>query len=113
MINSLPDRVDRILLHNEGRGDQMLLALSERSSNATVRLLALGVLWADGSGRTTGTVSLALRRATRFQMARLVYEMLRDGLCLQSQVPYWLNSQPIERYMTNRKAAVPLVVASR
>jgi hypothetical protein len=72
-----------------------LIHLQQSSDDFTVRLIAQGVLWADDTGRTTGTVSMALRRATGWQAAQLVAAMLRDGLDLPAPVPAWLNANAL------------------
>ncbi len=95
VLNTLESKADRLFLHRAERAEDMLQALAQRSADFTVSWLAQGALWADTTGRTTGTVSLALRKATKFQAARLIHAMLRDGLTTQAQVPSWLNANAL------------------
>ena len=74
-----------------GQAGGQTVILGDFSSDFRIRLLAQGILWADGTGRTNGTFSIALRNATPWQAARLVAAMAADGLELQSEVPAWLN----------------------
>jgi len=78
------------------RGMTQLGFLGNISSDFTVSLLAQGVFYADTTGRTTGTVAMALRRSTPWQAAQLIAAMLRDGLTLQCEVPAWLNEHALE-----------------
>jgi hypothetical protein len=78
-----------------GQGLAQLVCLQDFSTDFTVKLLALGVTWADDTGRTTGTLSMALRKATPWQAAQLVAAMAKAGLRLQSQVPAWLNQNAL------------------
>lgn len=78
------------------RGLAQLGFLGNISTDYTVQQLAQGVFYADYTCRTTGTVSMALRRATPWQAAQLIAGMLRDGLGLQSEVAAWLNQHAME-----------------
>jgi hypothetical protein len=78
-----------------GGAQQQLINLDRNSSNMNVKQLAYGVLYADSTGRTTGTVSMALRRATPWQAAQLIAAMTRDELETISQVPAWMNSKAL------------------
>lgn len=78
------------------RGLTQLGFLGNISTDYTVQQLAQGVFYADYTCRTTGTVSMALRRATPWQAAQLIAGMLRDGLGLQSEVAAWLNQHAME-----------------
>lgn len=78
-----------------GWAEQQLRRLDQQSDNFAVRTLAYGVLYADSTGRTTGTVSMALRRATPWQAAQLIAAMSKDGLSLSSEVAAWLNSKAL------------------
>lgn len=77
------------------RGLTQLGFLANISTDSTVQQLCQGVFYADHTGRTTGTVSMALRRATPWQAAQLIAAMLRDGLQVQAQVPAWLNANAL------------------
>ena len=78
------------------RGVNQLGFLANLSSSSTSQQLAQGVFYADSTCRTTGTVSMALRRATPWQAGQLIAAMLRDGLSFQSEVPAWLNQHALE-----------------
>lgn len=78
-----------------GGAEQQLRNLDQQAADFNVKQLAYGVLYADTTGRTTGTVSLALRRATPWQAAQLVAAMVRDGVDRVSDVPGWLNSNAL------------------
>jgi hypothetical protein len=95
VVQTLESKADRLFLHRAERAQDMLQALGQRSTDFTVSWLAQGALWADATGRTTGTVSLALRKATKFQAARLIHAMLADGLTVQAEVPAWLNANAL------------------
>lgn len=79
----------------DGRGMDQIDFLANRSESILVALLAQGVMYADSTGRTTGTVSLALRKATPWQAAQLLVAMSRDGVELIHQVPAWLNANAV------------------
>lgn len=79
----------------DGRGMDQIDFLANRSESILVALLAQGVIYADSTGRTTGTVTLALRKATPWQAAQLLVAMSRDGVELISQVPAWLNANAV------------------
>lgn len=79
----------------DGRGMDQIDFLANRSESILVALLAQGVMYADSTGRTTGTVSLALRKATPWQAAQLLVAMARDGVELIHQVPAWLNANAV------------------
>lgn len=78
-----------------GQGMTQIDFLANRSDTIVVALLAQGVMYADSTGRTTGTVSLALRKATPWQAAQLIAAMVRDGIDLIHQVPAWLNQNAL------------------
>lgn len=75
-----------------GDAEQQLRNLEQKSENFDFRQIAYGVLYADTTGRTTGTVSMALRRATAWQAASLVAAIANDGITLIRDVPAWLNA---------------------
>lgn len=79
-----------------GWAEQQLRNLEQQSADFMVKQLAYGVLWADGTGRTTGTVSMALRRATPWQAAQLIAAMAKAGVTLIGEVPAWLNHKALE-----------------
>lgn len=70
--------------------------LAEYSDNFQVKYLAQGILYADSTGRTTGSVSLALRKSTPWQIANLIAKMIADGIKVQAEVPAWLNHKALE-----------------
>jgi hypothetical protein len=76
-----------------GGAEQQLRHLDLQTADYNVKQLAYGVLYADSTGRTTGTVSMALRRATPWQAAQLVAAMARDGINMVCEVPAWMNSK--------------------
>jgi hypothetical protein len=78
------------------RGVNQLGFLANLSTSSTIQQLAQGVFYADTTCRTTGTVSMALRRSTPWQACQLIAAMLRDGLSFQSEVPAWLNQHALE-----------------
>lgn len=86
------EKLDRFPRNQARLGASQIAVLGDFSSDFRIRLLAQGILWADQSARTTGTLSIALRDATPWQAARLVAAMAADGLELQSEVPAWLNA---------------------
>lgn len=90
VLRTIPTAL-RLPRREDGRGMNQLGWLADRSDCFTVRLLAQGVIYADTTGRTTGTVSMALRKAQPWQAAQLVAAMLRDGVRLPIEVPAWLN----------------------
>lgn len=75
--------------------EHQLRRIADHGYDFTLRLLAQGVLWSDVTGRTTGTVAMALRRATPWQAAQLLAAMANDGLALQAEVPAWLNANAL------------------
>ncbi len=75
-----------------GSAEQQLRNIEQQSSCFTAKQLAYGVLYADATGRITGTVSMALRRATAWQAAQLIAAMHKKGLTLISEVASWLNA---------------------
>jgi len=79
-----------------GFAEDQLRNLDQQSTDFSVRQLAYGVLWADSTGRTTGTVSMALRRATPWQAAQLIAAMIRDGVTTIGEVPAWMNRNGVE-----------------
>lgn len=85
----------RVKRNQAGGAERQLQQLDQHSDDFTVKLLAYGVLWADSTGRATGKVSLALRRATPWQAAQLMAAMLRDGLQVTAEVPRWLNANAL------------------
>lgn len=80
----------------EGGAADQLRNLDQHSTDFTVRQLAYGVLWADWTGRITGTASLALRRATPWQAAQLIAAMIRDGITTIGEVSAWMNQNGVE-----------------
>jgi hypothetical protein len=94
VLSTLPKQA-RLPRGAAGRGLSQLNWLVHRSDCFDLVLLAQGVIYADETGRTTGTVSLALRNATPWQVAKLVAAMVQDGLKLQSEVPAWLNQNAL------------------
>jgi hypothetical protein len=90
-VLSTVDSAGRYRRHDKSAGTAQLTRLANFSENWDVKILAQGVFFADDSGRTTGTVSIALRNATPWQIATLIAKMVNDGLKTQSEVPYWLN----------------------
>lgn len=80
----------------EPNSAQSALVTFARCKSFTVRQLAEGIHWADQSARISGTLALALRKASGLQIARLIDQMLRDGLSTMSEVPRWLNSHAEE-----------------
>ena len=78
-----------------GMANTQLDRLAQYSSDFTVQLLAQGVLYADATGRTTGTIAMALRKATPWQAAQLLAAMSRDGITLMAEVPAWLNANAL------------------
>lgn len=85
----------RVKRHQAGGAEQQLRNLDLQASEFNLKQLAYGVLYADSTGRTTGNVSMALRRATPWQAAQLVAAMSRDGLTLVSEVPAWMNGKAL------------------
>lgn len=85
----------RLARKAEGRGMDQVDYLANRSEAIVVAMLAQGIMYADSTGRTTGTVSMALRRATPWQIAQLIAAMVRDGIDLIHQVPSWLNANAL------------------
>lgn len=85
----------RVKRNQAGCAERQLLHFDEHSDDFTVKLLAYGVLWADSTGRITGTISMALRRATPWQAARLIAAMIGDGLEVAGDVPRWLNANAL------------------
>lgn len=79
-----------------GWAEQQLINLEQQAADFTVKQLAYGVLYADSTGRTTGTVSMALRNATPWQAAQLIAAMLKDGVTLVAEVPRWLNCKALD-----------------
>jgi len=78
-----------------GWAEQQLRNLEQQAVDFTIKQLAYGVLYADSTGRTTGTVSMALRRATPWQAAQLIAAMAKDGINLIAEVPSWLNQKAL------------------
>jgi hypothetical protein len=78
-----------------GGAEQQLRNLDLQASDFSIKQLAYGVLYADSTGRTTGTISMALRRATPWQAAQLVAAMARDGITMVCEVPAWMNSKAL------------------
>jgi hypothetical protein len=78
-----------------GGAEQQLRNLEQQSTCFTTKQLAYGVLYADATGRATGTVSMALRKATPWQAAQLIAAMQAEGLSLVSEVASWLNAKAL------------------
>jgi len=74
------------------QAEQLLRQLDQHSSCFTTKQLAYGVLYADATGRISGTTSMALRRATALQAAQLIAAMQNDGIELVRDVARWLNA---------------------
>ncbi len=81
--------------HQAGDAERVLQNLAQFSTDFTVKMLAQGVLYADSTGRTTGTLAMALRKATPWQAACLVSAMAQAGLTLQSEAAAWLNANAL------------------
>ena len=94
VLATLPAQL-RLPRRDAGRAMNQLGWLADRSTEFNVALLAQGVIYADTTGRTTGTVAMALRHATPWQAAQLIAAMLREGLSLPAQVPTWLNANAL------------------
>jgi hypothetical protein len=82
--------------HQSGNAERMLQLLRDHSSDGTLQQLAYGVIWADHTCRTTGTISMAIRRATAWQVARMIGAMVADGVSTAAAVPAWLNSRGLD-----------------
>jgi len=85
----------RIKRSQQGGALQQLQNL-DRKADTVIKMLAYGVLWAEETGRTTGSVSMALRKATPWQAAKLVATMIADGLTVPAEVPAWLNRNGVQ-----------------
>jgi hypothetical protein len=85
----------RMKRHQAGAGEQQLRYIDQKASDFTVKQLAYGVLYADSTGRTTGSVSMAIRRATPWQAAQLLAAMRKEGIELIADVPRWLNANAL------------------
>lgn len=85
----------RLARKAEGRCMDQVDYLANCSEVIVVAMLAQGIMYADSTGRTTGTVSMALRRATPWQAGQLIAAMVRDGIDLIHQVPAWLNANAL------------------
>lgn len=94
VISTLPATV-RPKRHQAGAGEQLLSMLIQYSSSMAVNQLAYGIRYADETCRTTGTLSMALRRATPWQIAQLIVAMAADGVDVIAQVPAWLNQNAL------------------
>lgn len=79
-----------------GGAERQLHNLDQKTDCMNIKQLAYGVLYADSTGRTTGTVSMALRRATPWQAAQLIAAMAQDGITRICDVPAWMNSKALE-----------------
>jgi hypothetical protein len=82
----------RVKRNQAGGAEQQLRFIDSRSDDFTIRQLAYGVLYADSTGRTTGSVSIALRRATPWQAAQLLAAMRNAGVDVIAEVSRWMNS---------------------
>jgi hypothetical protein len=78
-----------------GAAEQQLRNLEQATSDFDLKQLAYGVLYSDSTGRISGTISMALRRATPWNAAKLIAAMANDGLTLVSEVPYWMNANAL------------------
>jgi hypothetical protein len=94
-VLSTVDKAGRYRRHDRQLGTAQLTRLANFSESMTVQLLAQGIQYADDTGRTTGTVSMALRKATPWQIAQLIATMASEGLSTPSQVPAWLNQNAL------------------
>lgn len=94
-VLSTVDREGRYPRHAQNMGTTQLTRLANFSDNWDVKTLAEGVFYADDSGRTTGTVSMALRYSTPWQVATLIAKMIDAGLTRQNEVAGWLNREAL------------------
>ena len=78
-----------------GGAERQLRNLEGNTSEFTIKQVAYGVLWADTTGRVSGTISMALRRATPWQAAQLVAAIIRDGVEMIGEVPAWMNKNAL------------------
>jgi predicted AAA+ superfamily ATPase len=85
----------RVKRNEIGGAERQLRYLDQQSADFAVKQLAYGVLYADSTGRTTGSVSMALRRSTAWQAAQLVVAMRKDGVELIADVSRWLNANAL------------------
>jgi hypothetical protein len=81
----------RVKRSEVGGAEKQLRNLEQQTKDFDIKQLAYGVLYADATGRTSGTISMAVRRATPWQAAQLIASMARDGLTLVAEVPAWMN----------------------
>ena len=58
----------------------------------TRRMLADGIMWADQSCRISGTLSLAIRNASKEQIDAILDQMLADGCNTMADACRWLNA---------------------
>jgi hypothetical protein len=94
ILSTLPGSF-RLKRQAAGDFNRQIANLADHSASTSLRQLAYGVQWADFTGRTTGTVSLALRKATPWQAAQLMVAMIADGLEVPAEVPSWLNQRAL------------------
>jgi hypothetical protein len=85
----------RVKRNEIGGAELQLRHLDQQSADFVVKQLAYGVLYADSTGRTIGSVSMALRRGTAWQAAQLVAAMRKDGVELIADVSRWLNANAL------------------
>jgi hypothetical protein len=83
VFNTLPVKVKRA-----ATGEYVLQAFA-RATNHDVAWMAQGIAWADASCRIDGTLALALRKLTAWELAKLILVMLKDGITM-NDVPRWL-----------------------
>jgi hypothetical protein len=93
VLESLPEalRPSADELVEIGSGVRILERLDEYADDYDVRTLAYGVLYSDSTGRTFGTLSMALRRTTAWSVAALLAAMQTAGVERVCDVPRWLN----------------------
>ena len=94
ILNTVPASL-RLKRQAAGEFNRQIAHLADYSESVSLKQLAYGVQWADDTGRTTGTVSMAMRKATPWQAARLMAAMVADGLGVPAQVPAWLNQKAL------------------
>jgi hypothetical protein len=85
----------RMKRNQAGGAEQQLRQLEQLAADFTVKQLAYGVIYADSTGRVTGTISVTLRRATPWQAAQLLAAMLNDGIELIADVSRWMNANAL------------------
>lgn len=69
-----------------------LQSISASDSDFNRRMLADGILWADQSCRISGTLSLAIRNASKEQIDAILDQMIVDGCNTMADACRWLNA---------------------